>query len=148
MLTYAGHYLLPKVIAAVEEAGLRYWWMCGIRHDGPEPLARMQSKGIIVGWKPIVWFIKGTTTDRDRQRFVVDFIDSRREKDYHDWQQSLTDARHFIERLTDGADLVVDPMCGSGTTLVAAKQLGRRWLGCDVDEAAIHTARTRLEAAK
>jgi site-specific DNA-methyltransferase (adenine-specific) len=41
---------------------------------------------------------------------------------------------------------VLDPMCGSGTTLVVAERLGRAWLGIDRGELAIRTAKTRLKA--
>jgi DNA modification methylase len=40
--------------------------------------------------------------------------------------------------------LVLDPFCGSGTTLVAAQRLGRRWLGIDVNPDAVAIARQRL----
>lgn len=40
--------------------------------------------------------------------------------------------------------LVCDFFCGSGTTLVVAEKLGRRWLGCDTGLAAIHVTRKRL----
>lgn len=43
--------------------------------------------------------------------------------------------------------LVVDPFCGSGTTLVAAAALGRRFAGSDIGELAIETTRARLAAA-
>jgi len=40
--------------------------------------------------------------------------------------------------------MVLDPCCGSGTTLVAAKKLGRRWAGCDVNPGAVEIAAGRL----
>ncbi len=40
--------------------------------------------------------------------------------------------------------LVYDPCCGSGTTLVAAKQLGRSFRGCDQNPQAIKVAQDRL----
>lgn len=42
--------------------------------------------------------------------------------------------------------LVLDPFCGSGTTLVAAAAAGRRFVGCDIGELAITTTRARLDA--
>jgi adenine-specific DNA-methyltransferase len=39
---------------------------------------------------------------------------------------------------------VADFFCGSGTTLIVAEKLGRRWIGCDLSRFAIHTTRKRL----
>lgn len=43
---------------------------------------------------------------------------------------------------------VLDPCCGSGTTLVAAQKLGRSAIGIDVSEQAIEITRERLENAR
>jgi adenine-specific DNA-methyltransferase len=41
---------------------------------------------------------------------------------------------------------LLDPFAGSGSTLVAAKQLGRRFLGFEIDPQHHSTATARLEA--
>lgn len=40
---------------------------------------------------------------------------------------------HFIEALTKPGDVVMDPMAGSGTTVLEAVPLGRHGLGFDLD---------------
>jgi hypothetical protein len=56
----------------------------------------------------------------------------------------------LLERIVNLAsnpgDLVADFFCGTGTTLVAAQRLGRRWLGADLGPHAIRIARKRLLA--
>ncbi|WP_076784756.1 TRM11 family SAM-dependent methyltransferase [Parafrankia discariae] len=42
-------------------------------------------------------------------------------------------ARHIISMFTEPGDLVVDPMCGIGTTLVEAAHLGRHALGIEYE---------------
>ena len=41
-------------------------------------------------------------------------------------------ARKCIEASTDLGDLVVDPFCGTGTTVLVAESIGRRGLGFDI----------------
>jgi adenine-specific DNA-methyltransferase len=52
--------------------------------------------------------------------------------------------KRLITASTDEGDLVLDCVCGSGTTLAAAEELGRRWIGSDLGRFAIHTTRKRL----
>jgi DNA modification methylase len=54
----------------------------------------------------------------------------------------------LLERIiragSDAGDVVLDPFCGSGTTLAAAQRLGRCWIGMDVAEIAIRLTQQRL----
>ena len=55
-------------------------------------------------------------------------------------------AEDHIKSWTNPGDLVIDPMCGSGTTLRAAKDLGRKAIGIEIydGEGYIPTAVSRL----
>jgi len=51
----------------------------------------------------------------------------------------------IIEIATDKGDVVLDPMCGSGTSLVAAALLERHWIGIDTEPKAIELSKARLD---
>jgi len=50
----------------------------------------------------------------------------------------------IVKASTNEGDLVLDCFTGSGTSVVVAEKLNRRWIGCDLGRFAIHTARKRL----
>ena len=41
--------------------------------------------------------------------------------------------KRLIEIFTDPGEVVIDPCCGSGTTLRAARELGRETYGFEID---------------
>jgi site-specific DNA-methyltransferase (adenine-specific) len=63
---------------------------------------------------------------------------------FHPTQKPLCVLKPLIEAYTQPSDLVLDPFCGSGSTLVAASRLGRRAVGIELDEQYIDVARGRL----
>ena len=67
-----------------------------------------------------------------------------RERVGYPTQKPVLLMRRIIEIVTDEGDLVVDPFCGSGATLVAAKSLNRNSIGIDISEDAIKLTRDRL----
>ena len=62
-------------------------------------------------------------------------------------QKPLALLERLVAMTTAPGDLVLDPFCGSGTTLVAARRLGRRYVGIDAGQKAIAIAQGRLQAA-
>lgn len=61
-------------------------------------------------------------------------------------QKPIELLERIIKISTDEGDIVLDPFCGSGTTLVAAKLLGRKYLGIDINPSAIDLCKNRLDA--
>jgi DNA modification methylase len=64
----------------------------------------------------------------------------------HPTQKPVEALAPLIEAFTQPGDLVLDPFCGSGSTLAAAHQLGRNWTGIELDNGHYHTASKRLAA--
>ncbi|MFQ5998756.1 MAG: TRM11 family SAM-dependent methyltransferase [Candidatus Bathyarchaeia archaeon] len=53
-------------------------------------------------------------------------------------------ARNIILRYSKPKELVLDQMCGSGTTMIECKLLGRNGIGVDINPAALMLTRDRL----
>ena len=55
----------------------------------------------------------------------------------------------LLERIVGSSsrpgDVVLDPFCGSGTTLIIAEKLNRRWIGIDSSQGAIELVKLRFE---
>lgn len=60
-------------------------------------------------------------------------------------QKPILLLERVIELTTDIGDVVLDPFCGSGSTLVAAMLLKRKYMGIDISKEAIKLTKSRLE---
>jgi site-specific DNA-methyltransferase (adenine-specific) len=67
------------------------------------------------------------------------------EKTPHPTQKPEELLRKLILAASDENQVVLDPFSGSGTTLVVAEQLGRKWLGCEINSQYNTWAIERLE---
>lgn len=52
----------------------------------------------------------------------------------HPTEKPVDLMKFYIANSSNVGDLVFDPFCGSGSTLVASKELGRKYLGCEIDK--------------
>lgn len=62
----------------------------------------------------------------------------------HPTQKSVRILTPLIESFSPPSGLVLDPFCGSGSTLAAARRCGRDFLGIELDSTHYRTARQRL----
>ncbi len=63
---------------------------------------------------------------------------------HHPTEKSVDILTPLIRAFTQPSELVLDPFCGSGSTLVAANMLGRRSIGIELDSTHCRTANSRL----
>lgn len=111
------------------------WDTCG----GPSTNTRRPVVGderIYVLGKPSAWHNLGLTTV---WKMLPASIDG------HPCAMPLSMAERLIAMFSDPGDLVLDPYAGSGTTLVAARLLGRRAVGIERDRNYCDLAVRRLE---
>jgi len=138
-VVYSGQIFLPEVMQRLGQH-LEYLWTCAIRHTGGNQ--RIFKANVNAAWKPVLWYIKPP-----RSVYWDAFIDvasGGREKGLHDWQQAESEAAYFIEYICPEGGTVLDPFCGSGTVCVAAKRLGRHWIGIEIEEQYVMATRERL----
>jgi hypothetical protein len=124
---------------------LRYNWMLAyVCKCNGSPL--IHSRNVATAVKHVLWCVKGAYDGG----IVYDLIEAPPDPDgadktYHKWGQSVEGVKELLRRLSKEGDVVCDFMCGGGSTVVAALELGgRRVIACDVDEEAVKTTRKRV----
>lgn len=100
--------------------------------------------------------IEWSTNDVPRKKIFVDERDGKKMQDIWEFkdpqypsyptEKNLDLLKFIVEASSNEGCLVLDCFCGSGTTLVAAQQLNRNWIGIDKSEHAIRVAKKRLLA--
>ncbi len=146
LVCYCGHLRQPEIMAALGEHLDFVWCGATVQHGRQ---GRFRARRVWVGHRPWLVYSAGTYEPR---AWVTDTLaaEGRGEKSAtdHPWRQALGPFRQLVEMFSAPGELVVDPVVGQGTTGVAALEAGRRFLGSDVDPAAIAMARKRLEAGR
>jgi len=63
----------------------------------------------------------------------------------HPNEKSVYALRPVVGAFSRPGEIVLDPFCGSGSTLLTARDLGRNYIGIDIDEGHCRTARGQLQ---
>jgi len=95
----------------------------------------------------ILLFMKGRRLINGRRSDNVLYY-KRTGNKLHPTEKPVDLLRHLIEKFSNTNDVVLDPFMGSGSTIVAAKEMNRRYIGIEIDKKYFEIAKNRLESAK
>jgi len=80
-----------------------------------------------------------------RDWWEIPFINrASKERTGYPTQKPLALLHRIIKASSNEGDIVMDPFCGCATTCVAAQQLGRKWIGIDIEKQAVKILVERL----
>lgn len=107
-------------------------WIVWHKPDGPPSFSRVE----------LAW----TNQNRLAGYFMQTISETNKERVGHPTQKPLALMRYCVDYMGDSG-LILDPFMGSGTTGVAAIQLGRKFIGIERDEKYFEIACKRIEQA-
>lgn len=97
----------------------------------------------------IVFAVKGKYSfPGSRPKDLVTFPKINSSKMVHPTEKPVGLLANLISSVTKPGDLILDPFAGSGSTLVAAKKTGRRFIGIELDDDYFVTAQRRIEEVR
>jgi len=138
MLVMCGQSYLDEILALMTKH-IDYYWMAAYLTPGqPTPLRNRQ---VNCSWKPILIF---GNRDYKGKIFGDVFSSDRSEKEFHEWQQSISGMEAIIKQFCLPGQSILDPFCGTGTTGIAALKHGCRFVGIELDPQTAEVARGRL----
>ena len=138
MLVMCGQSYLDEILALMTKH-IDYYWMAAYLTPGqPTPLRNRQ---VNCSWKPILIF---GNRDYKGKIFGDVFSSDRSEKEFHEWQQSISGMEAIIKQFCLPGQSILDPFCGTGTTGIAALKYNCTFVGIELDPRTAEVARGRL----
>lgn len=137
-IVMTGKIALPEVISRLGEH-LNYGWVYALPLPGSN--SRIMGRHVLQCWKPLLAFSKNAWPS-GRIDWHPDMLDpAKRAKDAYRWQQDPDPTKMLINDLCPAGGTVLDPFTGTGAFGAGALQLGRRFIGCEMDATRLATAK-------
>lgn len=144
LLVMPGVIRLNRVFAMLD-SHLTYGFLYQLQFD-PGRHSIIECRNIIQDGRPLLAYTKGGWWPCERiPPHNVCLGGVRREKDRHRWEQSPDAARYFLDKLCPRGGVVLDMTMGTGSTGVAALELGRKFIGIEADHERFVGCVERLE---
>lgn len=116
----------------------------------PEKLDKLDKQGLIewssTGNPRRIYYAEDAIKKGRKRQDIWEFKDPAYPS--YPTEKNLQMLKVIVEASSKPGDIVLDSFAGSGTTLVAAEELGRRWVGIDNSEKAIEVTQKRLLSIK
>ena len=142
LIAYSGQMYLDKIFQYANEAQLDYYWMINIEFT-KKPL--IHGRKVLNEWKPILVFQNGI---KQNDKIFNDKIkmDYSVEREMHDlnWGQTVAPFEFLLDKFSNEMDLIFEPFAGTGTTLVACKNMKRKCIATEIEEKYIDLIKSRL----
>lgn len=130
-----------------------YYKTTGIWHK-TNPMPRNMNLQFVNSTEAWLYFTfdAATGTFNNKGKVEHDFVETsvvpltEKKLGKHPTQKPLGLMKHFIELLTNTGDVVFDPFMGSGSSGVAAVQLGRKFVGIELSKVYYDLSKKRIEA--
>lgn len=98
----------------------------------------------VAGWSRILWYSNGGIChERLGDKISGPRVDPGA---MHQSEISMTHALALCRMFSGPDELVIDPFCGTGNICLAAKMLGRSYIGIDIDSEYVKIAKRRINA--
>ena len=98
-----------------------------------------------VGWQPIFYYGKDPYLQDGKGRSMNSYQSTEQaEKNGHPCPKPVKQWQKLIQRCSRDGETIMDPFMGAGTTLRAAKDLGRKAIGIEIEERYCEIAVKRL----
>ena len=88
--------------------------------------------------------MKETTTVNDGFRYPTRILEFKQQRGLHPTQKPVDLLEYLVKTYTNQGDVVLDNCMGSGTTGVACKNLGRKFIGIEQDPTYFEIAKNRI----